>query len=82
MVPKVEKVVALDDHALLVEFNNADKRLYDVTSLLEREMFAPLKNGVLFRSVQIEKGGYAVYWNADIDLSEYEIWTHGIPLEP
>ncbi len=39
-----------------------------------------LKNPALFKSVQVEKGGYAVYWNSEIDISEYELWRHGQPL--
>lgn len=41
------------------------------------EMFAPLKNTALFKAVQVEKGGYAVYWNSEIDISEYELWRNG-----
>ena len=40
-------------------------------------MFSPLKNLALFKSVQVEKGGYALVWNGDIDISEYELWQHG-----
>jgi len=36
-----------------------------------------LKNPVLFKSVRVEKGGYAIFWNDDIDISEYELWKHG-----
>jgi hypothetical protein len=30
----------------------------------------------LFKAVKVEKGGYAVAWNSEIDISEYELWTH------
>ncbi len=40
-------------------------------------MFSPLKNSALFKAVQVEQGGYAVFWNSNIDISEYELWTHG-----
>jgi len=40
-------------------------------------MFAPLKGYILFKSVQVEQGGYAVVWNSDVDISEYELWHHG-----
>jgi len=48
--------------------------------LLEKEMFLPLKNFALCRIVQVESRGFAVFWSEDIDLSEYEIWTHGKPI--
>jgi hypothetical protein len=40
-------------------------------------MFEPLKNRAFFNSVKIEQGGYAVSWNEDIDISEYELWSNG-----
>ena len=75
--PKVHSVRAIDEHTLLVEFDNTDKRVYDISPLLEREMFFPLKNYAFFRNVQVDKSGYAVFWNDEIDLSEFELWTNG-----
>jgi hypothetical protein len=75
--PKVQSVRAVDDHTLLVEFANAEKRLYDIRPLLERETFYPLRNYAFFKNVQVDESGYAVFWNDEIDLSEYELWIHG-----
>ena len=46
--PKIKSVETIDDHTLLVEFDNAQKRQYDVTPLLNRELFAPLRPLALF----------------------------------
>lgn len=78
--PRVQSVKAIDDHTLLVEFKNHRKKKYDITPLLEKEMFTPLKNPAFFKNVQVEKGGYAVCWNNDIDINEYELWMHGTPV--
>lgn len=75
--PKVVSALAIDRHTLLVEFDNNEKKKYDVTPLLSRDMFSPLKNPTLFKAVQVEQGGYAVVWNSKIDISEYELWVHG-----
>jgi hypothetical protein len=79
--PKINSAKAIDNHTLLIEFDNSAKKIYDITPLLEKEMFLPLKNSAFFRNVQIEKGGYAVFWNEDIDISEYELWIHGKLIE-
>ncbi len=50
---------------------------YNISPLLKKEMFSPLRDPVLFKSVQVDQGGYAVVWNSEIDISEYELWTHG-----
>jgi len=75
--PKILSAKAIDDHTLIIEFDNSRKKKYDVTSLLKIEMFYPLKSKALFKAVQVEKGGYAVLWGRDIDISEYELWRHG-----
>ena len=49
--PKVQSVVPENNHILIVEFDNHQKKKYDITPLLEREMFVPLKNPVLFNDV-------------------------------
>ena len=75
--PKIQSAKAIDDHTLVIRFNNNKKKKYDITPLLDKEMFAPLKNPALFKAVQVEQGGYAVVWNSSIDISEYELWRHG-----
>ncbi len=75
--PKIKTAAALNDHTLLIEFDNQQRKTYDVTPLLSRPMFQPLKNKLLFNSVFVEQGGYAVAWGSEIDISEYELWQHG-----
>jgi len=77
--PKVQTASTIDDHTLLIEFDNKQIKTYDVSPLLKNEMFAPLRNHALFKSVQVEKGGYAVVWSNTIDISEYELWQNGQP---
>ncbi len=79
--PKINSAKAINNHTLLIEFKNSAKKVYDLSSLLEKEMFFPLKNPAFFRNVQVEQGGYAVLWNDEIDISEYELWTHGKLIE-
>ena len=76
-IPKVQSASAIDDHTLIVVFDNNKKKKYDISPLLNREMFAPLRNPALFKAVQVEQGGYAIVWNGNIDISEYELWRHG-----
>ena len=75
--PKIKSVNVIDNYTLLIEFDNNQKKKYDVTPLLNKEMFSPLKNPALYKAVKVEIGGYAVTWNSDIDISEYELWRHG-----
>ncbi len=75
--PTIKSVNVIEEHTLLVNFSNNEKRRYDVTHLLNQEMFSALKNPAFFKNVQVDTGGYALVWNEDIDISEYEIWSNG-----
>ena len=75
--PKIHKAQAIDERTLKVEFDNRQIKKYDITPLLKRKMFQPLKNPDLFKSVKIEQGGYAVSWGEEIDISEHELWRNG-----
>lgn len=59
-------------------FVNGRCRIYDCTPLLREASFRPLDQEGLFSSVQADPGGYGVSWNEEIDLSEAELWEHGV----
>ncbi|MCY7385557.1 MAG: DUF2442 domain-containing protein [Microcoleus sp. CAN_BIN18] len=78
---KPERIVSakvIDNNTLIVKFTNLEIKKYDISKLLENPMFATLSNPGFFRNFKIESGGYALVWNEDIDLSEYELWQNGI----
>lgn len=79
--PKIRCAKVISDRILRVEFTNQTIKDYDISPLLEKSMFAPLKQPAFFKSFSIEAGGYGVVWNEDIDISEYELWQNGrVPL--
>jgi hypothetical protein len=77
MHPKIEGLIIQDDYTIIVSFDNGVKKKFDIFSRLNDARFEPLKNKSLFKNAQIDKGGYGISWNDEIDLSEYEIWTYG-----
>ncbi|WP_204150741.1 DUF2442 domain-containing protein [Leptolyngbya sp. CCY15150] len=80
--PRIHTAQVLDDTTLLIEFTNQEQKIYDISPLLNRPMFAPLRSPAFFKNFQIEPGGYAIAWNTEIDLSEYELWKNGVPIHP
>jgi len=78
--PRIASVQAVGPTELLVGFVSGAWRRYDIAPLLERPAFWPLRDPALFRNVCVDVGGYGILWNQDIDLSEHELWTHGIPV--
>lgn len=79
MFNKIKSVSPIHNMFLLVEFMNGIKKQYDVKPLLNRiEIFKDLQNPYLFNLVRVDKGGYGIVWNDDIDLSCDELWEHGV----
>ncbi|EIM64364.1 DUF2442 domain-containing protein [Desulfobacter postgatei] len=78
IVPKIKTAVVADQNTLVITFDNGEVKQYNISRLLTNEVFSPLKNQAFFKNVKVEPGGYAVYWNDMIDISEYELWKNGI----
>ena len=76
--PKIKSVEPLEGKRLLVTFQNNIEKIYDCNPLLEEEIFTPLMDDSLFRSVKVDQGGYGIIWTDEIDLSESEIWINGL----
>ena len=79
MFHKVKSVIPQANFILLVEFQNGQKKKYDVKPLLEKwDSFRDLKNDILFQLVKVDVGGYGLVWNEYIDLACEELWENGI----
>jgi len=76
--PKIRHVKVLDDYIILIIFDNGTKKQYDFKSKLDMYPYITIKNPGVFKSVQIDAGGYGLSWNDEVDISEYELWTNGI----
>jgi hypothetical protein len=76
--PRIVFAEALDNRTLVVKFSNNEFKKYNVSKLLEKPMFAKFQNPAFFKSFKIEEGGYALVWDEDVDISEYELWQNGI----
>ena len=79
--PRIQEAKAIDDTTLVIEFTNQEVKKYDIRHLLETPMFAPLRQPAFFKNFKVEPGGYAIVWNEEIDISEYELWKNGVILE-
>ncbi len=77
-IPKIKSVIPLEEKRLLVAFANGVQKIYDCNKLLHLDRFQPLKIGAFFKAVVVDRGGYGISWNEEVDLSEYELWTNGV----
>lgn len=78
---KVINVNALDNYMLSVEFDNGEKRIKDISPLLGKPVFAPLKDINLFKNAFILYG--AVTWKDsqgnEIDICPDSLYSSSVP---
>jgi hypothetical protein len=79
--PQIHKARAIDDTTLVIEFTNGEVKKYDIRHLLETPLFSLLRQPAFFRNFKVELGGYAIVWNEEIDINEYELWKNGVTLK-
>ncbi len=79
MFHRVNNVKAIDNFILEIVFQDDTRKYYDVAPLfLKWPIFNDLKNiKGLFKNVQVDIGGYGIFWNEKIDLSCNELWENG-----
>jgi hypothetical protein len=56
MNPRVTQVSPEDNHHLLLEFSNGERREFDVAPYLEKGIFKSLKDETYFRRVRVSLG--------------------------
>lgn len=71
---KISEVKALDDMIMILTFSTGEKRLFDAT-ILEGQIFEPLKNPEIFKKAKIEYG--VVTWmDGNIDCAPEFMYEH------
>ena len=79
MFNKIKSVKPLKDYNLLIEFENDEKKYYNIKPLFDKwEDFKTLIDVKgLFEQVKVDSGGYGISWNDYIDLSCNELYNNG-----
>jgi hypothetical protein len=67
MNPYVKSVRAVEDHRLILEFENGERKCFDVKPYLSRGVFSRLGNDDVFRTAHVVSG--SVEWGNGLDLS-------------
>ena len=80
MFHKIKAVRAMPDYQLCVQFSEGVTKIYDVKPLFDKwPVFEKLEDdGDLFYTVEVDKGGYGVVWNDELDLSCNELFENSL----
>ena len=80
MNPYVKTVEAIEDYQLVIEFEDGERRIFDVKPYLSRGVFSRLRNAALFRSAYVVSG--SVEWPGGLDLSYDTLYIESRPVSP
>ena len=75
----VKEVKPLEDYKLFLKFSNDENRIFDVTPLLEKPVYKPLKDKNLFNKVHIVYG-YTIAWNNELDMCPDSLYIDSKPV--
>lgn len=76
MNPRVIAATPLEDHALLLRFNNGEQRRLDVRPYLIYGVFERLREPAFFALVQPDHG--TVSWPSGIDLDPDSVYLNSV----
>ncbi|OGO86586.1 MAG: hypothetical protein A2Y22_00890 [Clostridiales bacterium GWD2_32_59] len=78
-VPKIKKVISMNNLIVLVIFENDVAKEYDMKIMISKHpIFKDLEKESLFKLVKVDANGLGIEWNEYLDLSRYEIWENGV----
>ena len=72
----VVKVEARADYTLHLEFENGEKRIFDMAPYMDRKPFIRLKGSPLFKLASVDYG--TVVWPGDIDISPETLYDRSL----
>lgn len=78
MLLDVVRVETQPDYKLCLEFENHERRVFDVSPYLVKGVFRQLKNPDIFCRAHI--GGGTVMWPGEIDIAPETLYNDSVPL--
>lgn len=73
----VIKVQATPDYLLYLEFENGEKRIFDMSPYMDKRPFATLKGSPLFAMASVDFG--TVVWPGNIDIAPETLYDRSRP---
>lgn len=77
MLLDVVKVVVKAEYVLELEFENGERRLFDMSSLMDKKPFNRLKASNAFYGAHVDYG--TVVWSGEIDIAPETLYELSIP---
>lgn len=80
MLLDVTHVAPQSDFMLFLEFENGERRVFNMAPYLDQPPWVRLKSGAMFQGAFIENG--TVAWPGNIDIDPETLYERSVLLEP
>lgn len=70
-------VIAKPDYTLFLEFENGERRVFDMAPLMDKKPFIQLKDSPLFTKASVDYG--TVVWPGNIDIAPETLYDRSRP---
>ena len=74
----VVQVEAGPDYKLFLQFENGEKRVFDMTPYMDKKPFVQLKGSPLFAKASVDCG--TVVWPGNIDIAPETLYDRSLPV--
>jgi len=79
MNPHVIRLTPQPNHCLLLEFDNGEMRLFDLTPWLDKGVFRALRDSPDFSQARVVDG--SIEWPGEIDLSYDTLYLRSVAVK-
>ena len=79
IVPKILKVKALKEYKLLLEFENGEKKIFDMEKYINQKFYQKLKNRKYFENVR--SLGNTIEWENGEDVAPENLYYDSVLVE-
>lgn len=76
----VVSVKVQPDYRLLLEFENGEWRMFDMSPYMDKKPFNRLKNASMFHGAHVDYG--TVVWSGNIDISPETLYDRSVAIMP
>ena len=78
MIPRPKEVAPLDNYKIEVIFENGEKRIYDMSQLIEKPFYRNIKNPAIFKTVKV--ADITIEWVTGEDICPDELYFGSVPI--
>ncbi len=78
MTPRPKEVIPLEDYYLEILFDNGEKKIYDMSKLIEEPFYKRLRNKTIFNTVKVKD--ITLEWINGEDICPDELYYNSTSL--